>query len=114
RPAGDARADEMPLGVARMLLLELLHENRPLGARTDHRHVAAQDVEELRQLVERGAADEFADLRHARVADRREASAVLLRVGAHRAELEDLERLAAAPDPLLAVEHGAAVLERDR
>jgi hypothetical protein len=38
--------------VLRDSLLELIHEVRPLGTRTDERHVAAENVPELRQLVD--------------------------------------------------------------
>src|SRR5262249_15816464 len=48
RPAGDARLHAVAEHVLRDLVLELAHEGRPLGARADDRHVAGEDVPELR------------------------------------------------------------------
>ena len=53
--------------VLRDPVLELLDEVRPLGTRADDRHVAAQDVPELRQLVEVEPAQPAADRRAPRV-----------------------------------------------
>ena len=53
--------------VLRDAVLELLDEVGPLGTRADDRHVAAQHVPELRQLVEVAAAQPAADRRAARV-----------------------------------------------
>ena len=72
--------------------VELLHELRPLRPRADEAHVAAQHVEDLRQLVDAHLADEAADARDAIVVGRRPARAsVLLGVDAHAAELEHAE-----------------------
>src|SRR5262245_46518790 len=69
-PAGDARLHPM----ARVVVLDrLLVEQgarlggERMGPRTDDRHLAAQHVQELRQLVEAGAAQEGADPRDSRV-----------------------------------------------
>src|SRR4051794_38838759 len=51
RPAGDARRHQRTELVVGQLLLELVDERRALGARTDDAHVAADDVDDLRQLV---------------------------------------------------------------
>ena len=86
--------------------------------RADQRHLAAQDVEELRQLVDRPAAQEAADGRDARVVADLEERALLLvqllelvllalRVLVHRAELEAGERRAAHAGPTRAVDRGA-------
>src|SRR5688572_24533773 len=47
RPAGDARLDEMPLGIEGNGFGELLHEGRALRPRADEAHVAEQHVEKL-------------------------------------------------------------------
>ncbi len=61
RPARDAGLDAVAVAVADDVLAEQLDELGALGARADEAHVAAQHVEQLRQLVERGAAQEAPD-----------------------------------------------------
>src|SRR5258706_8253567 len=56
RPARDAAPHAVAEHVLRELLLEGAYELRPLGTRADERHVAHEDVHELRQLVDRGLA----------------------------------------------------------
>ena len=63
REAGEPRADDEPLPVRRQLRGELLEEARTDRARADERHVAAQDVPELRQLVELRRLQAAADAR---------------------------------------------------
>jgi len=65
RPAGDARADVVLHHVFRDLVLELLHEIRPLGTRADNAHIALQHIEKLRQFVDARPAQEGAELRAA-------------------------------------------------
>src|SRR5215475_12451709 len=60
RPAGQAGLHLVAEHVLRNAMLELLDEMRPFGPRTDDGHVAAQDVPELRQLVQVRAAQEAA------------------------------------------------------
>src|SRR5688500_9096375 len=67
RPAGQPGLDLVAQHVLRHALLELLDEERALGPRADQRHVAAEDVPELRDLAQVGAAQELADRRAARV-----------------------------------------------
>src|SRR3954453_21247831 len=98
-------------------------------ARADEAHVAAQDVHELRQFVQREAPQERADAGHPRVLRDLEAprfagprvegetdqlvlhgrSAVV-----HRPELEDLEPASRPTDAALAKQHGARAVELDR
>ncbi len=120
--AGEARAD-----VEATLHVDLVatHLGGQGGPGADEAHVAGDDVEQLRELVERQAADDRADPgdagvvlgleEHApgilvEVADALEAS---LRVDHHAPELEALEELAVAADPRLAEDHGTAVLGLD-
>src|SRR5262249_30007484 len=56
RPAGDARLQEVAARVERDPALEPVDELRLLGARPDDAHLAADHVDELRQLVEVRAA----------------------------------------------------------
>src|SRR5437773_5223899 len=67
RPTGDAGFDAVTRHVIGNCLAELTDEHRPLRARTDQTHVAAHDVDELRQLVDAGAAQERAKPRPSRV-----------------------------------------------
>src|SRR5205085_3866222 len=68
RPARKARRYQVALLVEWNLLGELLDEVRPLGARADEVHLAAEDVPELRYLVHANLAYHAADARRARVA----------------------------------------------
>ena len=102
-----------------------LDEVELLRPRADDRHVAAQDVDQLRQLVDARPAQHPADARHARVGlelehrvrelvEADELREPRLGVSHHRAELEHLER----PRPLaaagLAEEDRQAGIEQDR
>src|SRR5438045_2221562 len=104
-----------PAAVPALHTLVLVHDQ---GPGTDETHLAPQDVDELGQLIERGAPQKASDTRDARVVGELEQPAGLVEVnqlgleplGAvdHRAELDDREALAVAPDPRLPEEHGAA------
>src|ERR687886_482476 len=62
RPAGEAGLDVEAAALARRVLLHLVAER---GPRADQAHVAADDVPELRQLVQREAAKKAAGARDA-------------------------------------------------
>ena len=78
---------------------------RILRPRTDERHLAADDVPQLRQLVELRPPQEPAEPRDPRVAGRRDPRAGRCRPDAHRAQLVERE-LAVRPDPACAMEGG--------
>ena len=59
-PAGDPRAHLVAAVLARRVVLDLGGDRR---ARADDRHLAAQDVDQVGDLVERGAAQEAAGAR---------------------------------------------------
>src|ERR687892_1245365 len=115
-PARHSGLDAMAVVVAVEARTEEVHELRPLRARPHEAHVAAQHVDQLRQLVEGGPAHEGADasapigtLDAARgdVGGQPHHVRLLPVVGgavvhAHRAELEDLEAVAVAADAPLA------------
>ena len=94
------------------------------GRGPDEAHLSAPHVDELRQLVQRGPAQEAPDAGHARIVLELEEAVglvevpqrVLLRVGVgdHRAELEHLEPQAVPADAGLAEEHRAAAVEAHR
>src|SRR5439155_13396296 len=98
-PAGDARLDAVAVAVAVHVALEELDEVRSLGARADQAHVASDYVQQLGQLVQRGAAEEGAEALPPVVALDAAGRRVGRQVGkddrldrsAHRAELEHLE-----------------------
>src|SRR5262245_52531879 len=85
RPTGQPRFHQMALGVIRDALFEPLDELRALRARADQTHLASQDVEKLRGLVEMKLADEPPDSSHARVVLASPGRAVGFGVGLHRA-----------------------------
>src|SRR5213596_762094 len=108
RPARDARLHLVAEHVPGHPAAELLDEARALGARADEAHLTAQDVPELRQLVQAEAPEERPEPRAPRVVrPRPDGAGLALGVHAHRAELEHLEGAPVQPHPLLAVEDGA-------
>src|SRR6185369_15433048 len=91
--------------VAADLAAERLEEDRPHGTRTDEVHLAADDVEELRNLVELRALQPASDPRVEAVAVLEQTGAdLLLGADLERAEFVDGEVLAAAPHTVPAVE----------
>ena len=88
---------------------------RALGARTHQAHLAAQHVDDLRQLVEMESAQHPAHGRRARIARLRpHRPGPPLGILGHGAELQHRENPSAAPQPGLAVQHAATVLQPDR
>src|SRR5207237_8186851 len=71
RPPGDARLHRLAKAEERDLGLELVDEEGALGTRADEAHVAAEDGEDLRDLVEAGLAQEGPDPGDARILLRR-------------------------------------------
>ena len=119
--AGDPGQHEVALLVPLLELVEVALRERP---RADQRHLAGDHVEQLRQLVERVAAQEAADARQPRVVadleqragglvDRLEVGLHLVGVAAHGPELQARERLAADPRAHRAVEDRPARGDRD-
>lgn len=94
--------------VARDLLLKHLDELGALRSRADKGHLAGEDVEELRELIDGGFPDEASDAGDARVARNGPA---LLFVGFgllhHGAELVHHERFVMKADALLLEDDGA-------
>src|SRR5439155_21650223 len=106
-PAGQAGLDLEPAALPGRVAPDLVGERR---ARADHAHVAADHVPELRQLVDRQAAQRPAGAGDARIAMVDSgAGALALGPDDHRPELEQLELGAVPADPLLPVEHRASV-----
>src|SRR5881275_2289653 len=111
-PARDARLHVEPVQLPLVVLLDLVAQRR---TRADDRHVAADDVPELRQLVEAQPSEDTPALRDARVAAvDGEPGSLLLGADHHGAQLQELEVGAASADADLLVEDGPAVLELDR
>src|SRR4051812_23382818 len=89
-------------------MLELIDEVRPLRPRTDERHVAFEDVPELRQLVEIEASQHPAERRAPWiVVARPDGAGLAFGVVVHRSKLVDRERLAVEAHALLMKEDGA-------
>src|SRR5690348_4350957 len=86
-----------------------------MWARTYDAHLPAKNIDELRQLVEAGAAEEAADARHAIVvAARRAAARRVTELGPHAAELENAEQAVRAAQTLLPEQDGAGRFDPDR
>ena len=91
RPPRETGADVEPVALVLVVLLDLVAQRR---ARADDAHVAAQDVPELRQLVDRGAPQDAPDASDPAVAPvHRVAGAHALGADDHGAELQHLEVL---------------------
>src|SRR6266542_2491790 len=88
RPSGQPRFDQVTLGIIRNSLFELFDEDRAFGPRPDQAHLAANDIEQLRQFINPPFANP--------------------RAHAHRTELDDPECRVVKSDPLLQVEDRAA------
>lgn len=111
---GNARFDVMAIGVFGVFFFEFFDEERPFWSRTDEAHIAVEDVEDLRQFVQAGGTDEFADFGNTRVVFRRQlGTGIFFRIDAHGTEFIDFIFLAEAADTDLAVEDGTAVAEFD-
>lgn len=118
RPAGDAGLDP----VARAVFADRFLEGnagglgrRGVGARADHRHAAGEHVEQLRQLVDAGLADEATDPGDAVVV----AGGLAFGVGVgpfrvHRAELEDPDQPVVVAVAFLPEQHRPLGVEPDR
>lgn len=104
----------MAIGVFGVFLFELFDEVRPFGSRADEAHVAVEDVEDLRQFVQAGGTDEFADFGNAWVVFRRQLrTGIFFRIDAHGTEFIDFILFTEAADADLAVENGTAIAELD-
>ena len=99
----------------------LLDRQRP---RADDAHLSGEHVEQLRQLVEAGAAQDAAERRHARIVAHLEhrpvhlvqaiqRGALLLGAVSHGAELQHRERMAVEAAPALHVEHRSPDSDQD-
>lgn len=112
--AGDARFDVMAIGVFGVLLFELFDEEGPFRSGTDKAHVAVENVEDLRQFVQAGSADEFTDFGNARVVVCCQlGTGIFFGIDAHGTEFVDFIFLAEAADTNLAVEGRSTVAELD-
>jgi hypothetical protein len=109
REAGQARPHDEPLPVRRQLVGELVEEDGPDRPRSDHAHVPAQDVDELRDLVELRRLEPASDRRELGPSALYELLAEILaepslRSPAQGAELVHREHVRAPADALAAVE----------
>src|SRR5450759_3364712 len=101
--ARHARLHAVALAVPRYLLQVPFHEERALRARPHEAHLAAQDVDQLRELVDAVLPHEAAQRRDPRVVVAGEhGTGQLLGVLDHAAELHEGERLHVAPEAFLA------------
>ena len=109
---GQPGADREPLALAVRVGVDLGLQRR---ARPDQRHLAAQHVDQVRQLVDRRAPQERADAGDPRVAlVDRHPGADVLGAGDHRAQLDDLEAVPVLADAVLAVDRVAVGLQAHR
>lgn len=104
----------MAIGVFGVFFFEFFDEERPFRSGPDETHVSVEDVEDLRQFVQAGGADEFADFGNAWVVFRRQlGTGIFFCIDAHGTEFIDFIFLAKASDADLTVENGTTVAELD-
>src|SRR6266516_2789896 len=112
RPTGDAGPHFESAPLPRRVARDLIRER---GAWADEAHVPAEDVPQLRQLVDGKPPQQTAGTRDARIAlVDGEAGALVLRPDLHRPQLHELELRSVQADAPLSVEDGPAVVELDR
>src|SRR6266404_1833002 len=119
RPAGDARLDAVAREIAVHRFVEqpalqfALHRVR---TRADQREVAFEhDVEELRQFVKAGLADEASDAGDAAIVPGHDPGGQWIGlIVVQRAKLEDVDALVVEAEPLLAEQHRPRTVELDR
>src|ERR1700694_913514 len=98
----------MTIVVARDRFTEFLDEMRPFGARADQTHLAARDVEKLRQLIDAQAAQKFPGPCRAWLTEvRPHGTRFRFGIDRHRAKFEHLKGPPAAPDANLPIDDGA-------
>ena len=108
-------AHAQALGEVRRLALEALRQRRALGARPHQTHLALEDIDDLRQLVEMEPAQQPSHRRHPRLPPGRpDRPRAVLGAHDHGAELDDAKDAPVAAQTRLAVQDGAAVLDPDR
>src|SRR5690606_7547085 len=109
---GQAGPHQEPLLLPLLILLDLARQGR---AWPDEAHIAPQDIDQLRQLVETELPQVFPDAGQARIVRVLEDPSVttdgpdqlrplLVRIGDHASELDHAERPAILPEPGLEVE----------
>ncbi len=111
RPAGDARPDVVAPRIERDALLVFMIVRQRERPRADQRHVAGEDIEELRNLVDVPAPQEAADAGQPRIVlgGLRNHRAVVER--AHGAEFDDAEWLLIEAVAALHEEYGPWAVE---
>jgi HD-GYP domain-containing protein (c-di-GMP phosphodiesterase class II) len=112
------------LAVVGNRLLEERRVRRPLGTRADETHLASDHVDQLGQLVERGAPEEHADPVPTAIVDPAGCAACLedldvLQIvvptrAPHRPKLDHLETAPTTTDTRLTKQHGTTECSRDR
>jgi hypothetical protein len=116
RPAGDAGQHCVTPPLFHRVARDVSHQQRP---RTDEAHLAAKDVDELRQLVETGPADEPGEPGNRRAGRHLNAAASVRPTATgrvahlHRPELQDREGHAVATRSDLAEDDWSAHAEPD-
>lgn len=112
RVAGDAGAHRVANVVADVFFSEFAGEFGPFGPRSDQTHIAAQDIPELRKLIDTETTQIESEPRASRVAGNGPNRAEFaLRLHMHRSEFDNRETAAFESHPNLAVEDRAAILQ---
>ena len=114
-PARDARLNTVANGVERNFLGQFVHKIRTLGAWAHQTHVAFEDAENLRQLIDPQFANDLPDASHAIVFEAGPLRlSIFFSIGAHAAKLDHVEGLAVEAYSLLAIENRALALQHNQ
>src|SRR3546814_9780347 len=88
-------------------------EFRALRARPDETHLALDDVDDLRQLIDSELADDATDIGDPGIVARRPHRPVGFRIDRHATELDDVEGATVQANALLAVKYRPRRLDPD-
>lgn len=113
-PSGNAGFHRLATIIVVDELAVILVMGEGVRARPDQRHVALENIDELRQLVDAGPAKPAADPRHPAVVALRLLNDASVLHDFHGSELDDLEGMAVEAPAALPEEDRAAGIELDR
>ena len=110
RIARESTSNGVPLVVIRIFFGKFEGELGALGPRPHKTHITAQDVPELRKLVQAGTAEVVTNAGASRIARYRpNRPEIALRLFTHGSEFENRKPPALQPDPCLTVKNGPAI-----
>ena len=103
---GNTGLDRMTEAVIRNNGFQLFDKHYPLGSWANQRHFAFKDVDQLRQFINTGLANETANANDSSVVLASPLNTIFFGIISHRAELDYVEFLVEQANPSLAIKDG--------